>query len=374
MSRLTVTDSGSATHTGNVRRSNEDAHLVRDPLFMVADGVGGARAGEIAARLCAEAFAQVELSGRSGEELLVDVIRRANRAIFDRAHSDHEAAGMGTTVAAAVLAQPPELALAHVGDSRAYLLRDGVLQRLSEDHSLVSELVQSGQLTEAEAEHHPQRNVVTRVLGTEPDVQVDSFTVEAQEDDLVLLCTDGLNTMVPEAQIAEQLAQPLPAAELARRLVQAARRGGGEDNVTAVVFRMGLVTDELAHGASATERRLPALPHPDAPPPSGRSGRMRSALGIVAVGVLVAALAVASVVGLAAANFVGADTATGRVAIYQGVPVDLPFGLHLYRLRYQSSVSYALLPAATRTGLFDQRLRSSASAYAAVHALEATYP
>ncbi|HLK42688.1 MAG TPA: protein phosphatase 2C domain-containing protein, partial [Thermoleophilia bacterium] len=171
MSRLTVTDSGSATHTGNVRRSNEDAHLVRDPLFMVADGVGGARAGEIAARLCAEAFAQVELTGRSGEELLVDVIRRANRAIFDRARSDHEVAGMGTTVVAAVLAQPPDLALAHVGDSRAYLLRDGVLQRLSEDHSLVSELVQSGQLTEAEAEHHPQRNVVTRVLGTEPDVQ-----------------------------------------------------------------------------------------------------------------------------------------------------------------------------------------------------------
>ena len=107
MTRLTVTDSGSATHTGNVRRSNEDAHLVRDPLFMVADGVGGARAGEIAARLCAEEFARVELAGRSGEELLVDVIRRANRAIFERARSDPEVAGMGTTVAAAMLADPP---------------------------------------------------------------------------------------------------------------------------------------------------------------------------------------------------------------------------------------------------------------------------
>lgn len=373
MSRLTVTDSGSATHTGNVRRSNEDAHLVRTPLFMVADGVGGARAGEIAARLCAEAFAQAELSGRSGEELLVDVIRRANRAIFDRARSDHEAAGMGTTVAAAVLAEPPELAVAHVGDSRAYLLRDGALQRLSEDHSLVSELVQSGHLTEAEAERHPQRNVVTRVLGTEPDVTVDSFTVEGREDDVVLLCTDGLNTMVAESQIAELLALPLPAAELARRLVQAARRGGGEDNVTAVVFRLGPVTDELA-GRPAGERRIPA-PFPEAADADREGGRrVRSILRAVALCVLVAALAVGAVVGLAAANFVGADTATGRIAIYQGVPVDLPFGLHLYRLRYQSTVSYALLPASRRAHLFDQRLRSSSSAYAVVRALEATYP
>ena len=216
--------------------------------------------------------------------------------------------------------------------------------------------------------------MVTRVLGTEPEVEVDSFTVEVLEDDVVLLCTDGLNTMVSESQIAEVLALAVPADELARRLVQAARRGGGEDNVTAVVFRLGPVTDELS-GAPESDRRLPREQPGEPDADADRAGPgLRAIVRVVAVCVLVAVLAVAAVVGLAAANFIGADTATGRVAIYQGVPVDLPFGLHLYRLRYQSTVPYALLPAAGRAGLFDQRLRSSSSAYAAVRALEATYP
>ncbi|HUZ85045.1 MAG TPA: Stp1/IreP family PP2C-type Ser/Thr phosphatase, partial [Gaiellales bacterium] len=354
------------------------AHLIRDPLFMVADGVGGARAGELASRMCAEQFARADLSRElPGERLLAEVVRRANRAIHDRAATDAEAAGMGTTVVAALFDGQGTVAFAHVGDSRIYLLRGGVLRRLSEDHSLVSELVQSGRLTEAEAERHPQRNVVTRVLGTDPDVVVDTFSVSVEEDDLVLLCSDGLNTMVSEEQIAQLLAASLPAEQVARRLVQAARQGGGEDNVTAVVFRVGMPTPGI--GAAAQERpqtaRIVPLGAPGAPAAeAGPRGRVRAAVRAAVAGVVVAALVAAALAGLAAANFVGGDTATGRVAIYQGIPVDLPFGLRLYRLRYESNVSYGLLPQAQRARLFDQQVRSASSAYAVVHSLQAVYP
>lgn len=366
MSALAIVDAGAATHTGNVRRTNEDSHLLAPPLFMVADGVGGARAGELASRMCAEAFAAADLDSGAGEQVLREAARAANRAIHERARTDGEAAGMGTTVVAALFDGRAGAAFAHVGDSRIYLLREGLLQRLSEDHSLVSELVQSGRLTEAEAERHPQRNVVTRVLGTEPDVVVDTFTIDLRASDLVLLCSDGLNTMVAETRIAELLAAEGTAQTAARRLVQAARQGGGEDNVTAVVFRVGSpVADRAAGGAE------PAA-EPQPPPPQRR--RLGGRIRLAAAGVCLTGLVCAGVVGWLASNFVGADPATGRVAIYRGLPFDLPLGIHLYQLRYESPVAYALLPPARRVRLFDQRLRSSSGAYALLAALEREYP
>ena len=366
---LAIADAGAATHTGNVRRSNEDAHLLAPPLFMVADGVGGARAGELASRMCAEAFAASDLGSGSGEEVLREAARAANRAIHERARTDGEAAGMGTTVVAALFDGRDRSAFGHVGDSRIYLLRDGLLQRLSEDHSLVSELVQSGRLTEAEAERHPQRNVVTRVLGTEPDVIVDTFTIDLHDGDLVLLCSDGLNTMVSEARIAELLAAADTADTIARRLVHAARRGGGEDNVTAVVFRVARTAGgPVAQPSQATAAAGPAAATPQPP------GRLRSRIRLAVGGVAVAVLVCAAAVGWSASNFVGADPATGRVAIYRGVPFELPFGIQLYRLRYESPVAYALLPEARRARLFDQRLRSSSGAYSVVAALQREYP
>ncbi len=203
---LGIVEEAGVTQTGNVRRSNEDSYLMRSPLFMVADGMGGAQAGEIASRMTAEAFAEVDLIHTAPADALRATIRTANLRILERSRSDPDAAGMGTTVTAALMDDEGTITFAHVGDSRAYLLRDGSLQRLSDDHSLVGELVRKGELSELEAEHHPQRSVITRALGTDEKVEVDTFTVKAKDGDVVLLCSDGLNTMVPERTIADLLA------------------------------------------------------------------------------------------------------------------------------------------------------------------------
>jgi len=382
-----VVDSAGLTQTGNVRRSNEDSFLMRSPLFMVADGMGGALAGELASRMCAEAFAELDLIQRQGEEALRATIATANRRIWERSHSDAEASGMGTTVTAALVGDDGVVSFAHVGDSRAYLLRDGALQRLSEDHSLVHELVRQGQLSEVEAEQHPQRSVITRALGTEEEVQIDTFSLPAKPGDVLLLCTDGLNTMVAEPDIAEMLASQTEATEVARRLVRAALKAGGEDNVTAVVVRFdeageaGAPEDEDVTSDGSAARVLPRVIDTPAPAPSpperpqGRSGGRLRPVAIAASAVLVVAvLAIAAAIGLRESHFIGADTATGRVAIYQGVPVDLPFGVHLYHVIYESRVTYVALPPEQRKRLFDHTLRSEASAHKVLRPYEVASP
>jgi PPM family protein phosphatase len=367
--RVGVVDRAAVTQTGNVRRSNEDSYLVADPLFVVADGMGGAQAGEIASRMAAEEFEQLDPSRARGEAALREVIGNANRHILERARADPDLAGMGTTVISALVGDDGKVAFGHVGDSRAYLLRAGELRQLSEDHSLVSELVRSGELSEAEAERHPQRSVITRALGADPDLQVDTFTVAGQPDDVVLLCSDGLNTMVDEATIARLMSGGGTAEETARDLVRAALAGGGEDNVTAIVFRLGEVEGD---GAAAATGAAAARPRRTDASRTRRSLRyvIRTAVTVA----VVAALATAAVFGFSWSHFVGADQATGRVAVYQGVPVNLPFGLRLYRETYQSAVYYATLSTAQRRSLFDHRLRSSADAMQAVRAVQAETP
>jgi serine/threonine protein phosphatase PrpC len=378
-----VIDSAGLTQTGNVRRSNEDSFLLRSPLFMVADGMGGALAGELASRLFAEAFAELDLIEHQGEEALRATIGVANRRIYERSRTDAEASGMGTTVTAALVGEDGTVAFAHVGDSRAYLLRDGSLQRLSEDHSLVHELVRKGQLSEVEAEQHPQRSVITRALGTDEEVQIDTFTLEAKPADVLLLCTDGLNTMVSEQDIAGVLASPTAAADIARQLVRAALKAGGEDNVTAVVVRFGepaAETDQDVTSGGGVQRVLPEHIDEEPPPRRARPARSRSGgglrralIGISAV-VLVLVLAVAGAIGLRSSHFIGADAATGRVAIYQGVPVELPFGVHLYHVIYESRVSYVALPPDQRRRLFDHTLRSESSAHHVLRPYEVASP
>jgi serine/threonine protein phosphatase PrpC len=378
-----VVDSAGLTQTGNVRRSNEDSFLLRLPLFMVADGMGGALAGELASRMCAEAFAELDLIEHQGEEALRATIGVANRRIWERSRTDAEASGMGTTVTAALVGENGVVTFAHVGDSRAYLLRDGALQRLSEDHSLVHDLMRQGELSEAEAEQHPQRSVITRALGTDEEVQIDTFSLQTQPGDVLLLCTDGLNTMISEDEIAGVLASPAGAADIARRLVRAALKAGGEDNVTAVVVRFGEVApadvDEDVTPGGAVQRVLP--PNLGAGPESrrphaqsgSRGGLRRAAMAASAV-VLVFVLAIAGAIGLRASHFIGADTATGRVAIYQGVPVELPFGVHLYHVIYESHVSYASLPPDQRRSLFDHTLRSESGAHHLLRPYEVASP
>jgi len=188
--------------TGRRRLRNEDAYICEPPLFAVADGMGGARAGEIAAGLAAAALEEAGTETR-GAEGVAALIAEANRRIWERSLTDPETAGMGTTVTAALVdAASGTVAIGHVGDSRAYLLRGGAIEQLTTDHSLVAELVESGVLTPEEAERHPQRSAITRALGTEPAVSVDTLTMEAEPADLYLLCSDGLSIMLGDDEIA----------------------------------------------------------------------------------------------------------------------------------------------------------------------------
>ncbi len=186
------------SHPGRKRRRNEDAWVCQPPLFAVADGMGGARGGEIASRVAATALG--ETVDGSGEQRVVALIQKANRQVFDRAREDADASGMGTTITVA-LVEDGVVAIGHVGDSRAYLIRDHKVEQLTEDHSLVAELVRSGRLSPEEAEIHPQRSVITRALGTDPDVDVDSFSVEARAGDVFLICSDGLTSMIDDETI-----------------------------------------------------------------------------------------------------------------------------------------------------------------------------
>jgi PPM family protein phosphatase len=234
---LRAADSIAKTDTGRQRRGNEDCALARPPVFVVADGMGGAQAGEVAAGIAVEAFAQGLPGSGTVEQRLANRAREANRRIFDIASTQRERAGMGTTLTAAYLDES-ELAIAHVGDSRAYLFRDGSLTRLTQDHSLVDELVRRGKLTEEEAAEHPQRSIITRALGPEPDVDVDTWTYPVQGGDLLLLCSDGLTSMVSEERVTEILARPQELESAAQALINEANQAGGRDNITVVLVRL----------------------------------------------------------------------------------------------------------------------------------------
>src|SRR6476659_6393295 len=199
---LRVDDHAFRTDTGRQRNANEDSFFVRAPIFVVADGMGGAQAGEVASKAAAEAFDR-DLPDAPPERVLRETIEAANREIHEHARANPSLAGMGTTLTAAIVdAQKEEVGIGHVGDSRAYRLRDGKLERLTRDHSLVEELRRKGQLTDAQAEDHPQRSIITRALGPEPDVEVDLQTVPAQAGDVFLVCSDGLTTMLDDEHIA----------------------------------------------------------------------------------------------------------------------------------------------------------------------------
>jgi protein phosphatase len=227
-----------ATDPGRKRRQNEDAFVVRPPLFAIADGMGGARAGEIASALAAGALN--ESGTRSGgEDRVRELIQEANRRVHERASNDPATSGMGTTMTVALVEPTGDITFGHVGDSRAYVLRGDTLEQLTDDHSLVAELVRRGELSASDAEVHPQRSVITRALGTDPDVDVDAFTVHPQPGDIYLLCSDGLSDMVAGEGIEEVLlANRGDLDDTAKALVRAANRGGGDDNITAVLFEI----------------------------------------------------------------------------------------------------------------------------------------
>jgi protein phosphatase len=408
---LRIADKAALTDVGRQRQSNEDSYLERDPLFAVADGMGGARAGEVASRMAVEAFDESAGPKAKPEELLREVATEANRRIYEMARADSEHAGMGTTLTAA-LVDGREVAVGHVGDSRLYRLREGTLERLTEDHSLVEELVRQGRLTPEEAETHPQRSIITRALGPEPSVEVETFTDVARAGDVYMICSDGLSGMVPEDEMGAIVRESGTLAEAAERLVTAANRHGGKDNITVILFRfeadgedepsgdtsehavVDAATTAMSAEEAEAERARVAEEHAAAPetearrsavrvlPPSrdadaaapprrrGSRGRLRRRLGV-----LVALLALAAaIVGLWAGSrqfyFLGTDD-RGVVAIYRGLPYELPFGIDLYTREYSSDVpASAIQDRRQRDNLLDHKLRSHGDAVTRLRQLE----
>jgi protein phosphatase len=389
------------TDTGRQRRDNEDNAFARAPMFVVADGMGGAQAGEVASKIAIEAFEHGLPDGGSAEERLADCVKAANRRIYERARAEHGRAGMGTTLTAAYL-DDACLVIAHVGDSRAYMFRDGSLQRLTQDHSLVDELVRRGKLTEEEAAEHPQRSIITRALGPEPSVEVDTWRYPVRAGDVLLLCSDGLTSMVPEERVTEILASLQSLEAAADQLIGEANEAGGRDNITVVLFRLEEVSARGA-GEKATMVNVPAVQSAEAgrpasteperpavavatrprtapvlPPERAREAlaeppRSRRRAKVLAA--LVAAVIVVSLIlggGYLASRqlyFVGTN-AQGIVTIYRGLPYDLPAGIHLYEMFYVSGVPASLVPADRRSQVFDNRLRSQSDAQNLVHDLE----
>jgi protein phosphatase len=392
-----IDDQAFRTDTGRQRNANEDSVLTRSPLFVVADGMGGAQAGEVASKTAAESFAAAELPQAPPERVLRETIEAANRTIYEHARQDPDLAGMGTTITAAIVdLESEEVAIGHVGDSRAYRLRRGRFERLTRDHSLVEEMRRKGQLTEAQAEDHPQRSIITRALGPEPEVEVDVQTVPAQPGDVFLLCSDGLTTMLGDEQIGRLLARATSMQAAVRALVDEANRAGGRDNVTVVAFRLedadapasatagaggpngegatliggsaeeaGLSATEVRRRAAADaarQRREELAARP-------RHGRLRGVAKVLALLVAIAALAFGAWYGNRQVWFLGTDDA-GRVALYRGLPYELPFGLTLYDERYASPIQTAALPPRRQDAVTGHDLRSRQDAVDLVEDVE----
>jgi protein phosphatase len=217
--------------------------------------MGGAQAGEVASRLAAGAVGEDAPGDLPAQERVVALIQEANRRVYDRSSSDPTTSGMGTTITVA-LVEDGEVAFGHVGDSRAYLIRDGRIEQVTEDHSLVAELVRSGKLSPSDAETHPQRSVITRALGTDPDVDVDTFVIDARVGDIFVLCSDGLTDMIDEETmlaVVERHRDDLDRA--AKALIAAANKGGGEDNITVIAFEIAEIAPDVA---TAETVRMPA--------------------------------------------------------------------------------------------------------------------
>jgi protein phosphatase len=426
---LRIVEKAALSDVGRQRQGNEDSYLERSPLFAVADGMGGARAGEVASRIAVEQFDVEDGSETPPEEQLAEVARGANRKIHKMAQEDSAYAGMGTTFTAA-LVTGREIAIGHVGDSRLYRLRDGELERLTHDHSLVEEFVRQGKLTPAEAEVHPQRSIITRALGPEPEVEVDTYTHSGRDGDVYLINSDGLTGMISEDQVAEILRERQSLDDAAEKLIAAANENGGKDNITVVLFRLGTENgdadgdddesgtlggqatqagvsvetirkeiakaeatqasekpdeprdDDTLHipAARATQARAKVIEEDSAPrrstvqraPPPHRRRRRRYVTGAIVLVVLAAVVA-----GLYALDrkfwFVGTND-RGQVTLFRGLPYDLPLGVSLYSEEYQSAVPLAAVSdTRQRKYVLDHHARSEGDSLALVKDIERKY-
>jgi serine/threonine protein phosphatase PrpC len=356
---MSVLASSARTDTGRRRRRNEDAFVCEPPLFAVADGMGGAQAGEVASRLAAESLREREHGELSALEQTVELIREANRRVYAYSNENASARGMGTTMTVA-LVDGKKVTVGHVGDSRAYLLRDEQLTQLTQDHSLVAELVRSGRLSPEDAESHPRRSVITRALGTDAEVEVDVFSLQAHDRDLYLLCSDGLTSMVADAEIERILTSARADLDGAtKKLIEAANHAGGEDNITVVLFEL----DDSEPEPAGESEDAKTLTESDAVPvlklePERDSRTHRSRRVMLLALALLLSLVGLGVFTVSTAHFIGVEP-DGHVAVYQGLPYELPGSIHLYRpVRVSFHLYAAQLTTSERRRFFDHDLRS----------------
>ena len=421
---LRVVETAARSDVGRARQGNEDSYFEGNPVFAVADGMGGASAGEVASGIAVETLKDDPDPNATPEERLAHVAITANKRIYDLAQQDSSRAGMGTTFTAVMLAGS-EIAIGHVGDSRLYRFRDDELERLTNDHSLVEEFVRQGKLTPEEAEVHPQRSIITRALGPEPEVEVDTYTFPARPDDVYLACSDGLTGMISEGDVQRILSDAGSLDEAAGELIDAANANGGRDNITVVLFRVddddsadedhdtlgdqatavgALSADEVRAAvaqAETSQRTVPSTTVPAdvpddehtmalrprgnrdqtraatpqiaaddrAPPRRRRRPRFRTLLTAAIVVAMIAALLVGVKALIDSRYFVGTNDA-GLVTLYNGVPYDLPFGIELYDEEYVSPIPARSLPARNRDRILDHQLRSKGDATDLVKQIE----
>jgi protein phosphatase len=390
---LSVGEKTVLSDVGRQRDHNEDSAVEVEPLFMLADGMGGAQAGEVASQTAAKVFSTGSGGDGTPEERLTRLAKEANSKIYELAQADESKRGMGTTLTAA-LVEGDGVTVAHVGDSRVYRMRGGELEQLTHDHSLVAELERSGELTKEQAFDHPSKSVITRALGPEPDVEVDAHTHSGKPGDTYLMSSDGLTDMITDDEIAAILRGAGSLDDAAESLVRAANQSGGRDNITVVLFSLeegeaepeGVSEDTVVQGLSATdvheavkeqekagraatvprERPQPTKPMTTRPAKRSRGKRVLALLvGLLALAVILGA----AVVGARQVYFVGTNDA-GLVTLYRGVPYELPLGIELYSQHYSSSVPARTIGRARRERVLDHEWRSRDDAEDLVRQLE----
>ena len=354
-----------ATHQGLVRETNEDSLVARPPVFMVADGMGGAEAGEVASGEVARAFEQFEPGGEPDKELK-ELFLHVNNEIYRMASASPGRTGMGTTATAAV-AGKDSVSIAHVGDSRAYLWRGGGLKQLTDDHSLVGEMVRLGQISPDDVSSHPQRSVITRALGVEETVAVDVLDVPLDAGDLFILCSDGLHSLLSDGEIAAVLSQGNSLSEIASNLVEEANLKGGLDNITVVLFSPdGSIPAGGSSGQASDTVTMPAVAAPQEKPAVGETpGRSQSGgrrflpsgrASLILFLIIAAALPlVGSWYAARQVYFLG--TVNSHVAVFQGLPYSIG-PLDLNSLYLESPVAVDDLEPYERERLARQDLLS----------------
>jgi serine/threonine protein phosphatase PrpC len=426
---LRAADSIWKTDTGRARADNEDSAYARPPLYVVADGMGGAQAGEVASALAVEEFRGGLVAQGTAEQRLSERVQAANRRIYETARRKLEHEGMGTTLTAVYLDES-SLAVAHVGDSRAYIFRDGELVRLTHDHSLVEELIRRGKLTPEQAAAHPQRSIITRALGIEPEVEVDTWTYPMQAGDVVLLCSDGLTSMISEPQIASVLAEQPDLERAGDRLINEANEAGGRDNITVVLFRLEDVDagpgtsppteestavdlqpvrpqrdldgqagtngggggDQVTRVHEATSvgpvsasappvptpqpaqtARAPRLARTQGPPrpvhpERGRSLKFKVTAALTSLVIVLLLVGGGGYLATRQLYFIGTN-ANGLVTLYNGLPYDF-LGVPFWEQSYVSGLPASLVPAKQRSQLLNHNLRSQKDSIALIRAAE----